>query len=175
MPNFNVMKYTTNVFDGCDTWEDYISKFTDDNFITTSKYFRQVVFGNLNTKKIKALQTHITKDIAILLKDSYNVLSVNADEVIVEVETTDDAMNISKILLDNKYDSDNLRIECFKIIAVEQPIKFFIKDNVITKERKAYCVPKKYFGIGNAIVNKRAIADTDLFFEEDGMLHKIIL
>lgn len=50
--NFSSLhEYDKNIFLGTDTWEDFISQFTDNEHIINSKYIRQVILGNCNPKR----------------------------------------------------------------------------------------------------------------------------
>lgn len=88
--NFQVMRLfdKSMVFD-CDTYEEFISKFTDSEYIRESKYTRQVIFGNLNPKRqIHMEKYYMTQVLKFLLEkrliaqDSIRVL--NNDEIVLE-------------------------------------------------------------------------------------------
>lgn len=50
--NFSCLrKFDATMFDGKETWEDFIAKFTDNPHIIASKYIREVVLGNCNPKR----------------------------------------------------------------------------------------------------------------------------
>lgn len=45
--NFSALRYyDKGIFNGVDTWEEFISQFTDSEHIINSKYVRQVILGN---------------------------------------------------------------------------------------------------------------------------------
>lgn len=55
--NFSALhEYRDDIFGGSDTWEDFISRFTDNKHIINSKYIRQVIMGNLNPKRQTAYE-----------------------------------------------------------------------------------------------------------------------
>jgi hypothetical protein len=69
-----------------DTYEDFISDFTDDKYFASSKKIRQVIFGNLNPKR----QQMVTKGIMFGIKSkldwySSKPLTVSADELIFDI------------------------------------------------------------------------------------------
>ena len=43
--------YNNSMFSGAKTWEEFISKFTENKHIINSKYIRQVILGNCNPKR----------------------------------------------------------------------------------------------------------------------------
>ena len=50
--NFSALKnYDSGIFDSVDTWEEFISRYTDNKHIINSKYIRQVILGNCNPKR----------------------------------------------------------------------------------------------------------------------------
>ncbi len=50
--NFSSLhSYDKGIFGNADTWEQFISRFTDNEHIINSKYIRQVILGNCNPKR----------------------------------------------------------------------------------------------------------------------------
>ena len=50
--NFSSLhSYDKGIFCNADTWEQFISRFTDNEHIVNSKYIRQVILGNCNPKR----------------------------------------------------------------------------------------------------------------------------
>lgn len=85
--NFSALReYRDDIFGGSDTWEEFISRFTDNKHIINSKYIRQVIMGNLNPKRQtayeKILMDKLLTDILhakIIGKE--NVATFLADEI----------------------------------------------------------------------------------------------
>jgi hypothetical protein len=50
--NFSALRhYSKAIFNGCETWEEYVNQFTQNEHIINSKYIRQVVLGACNPKR----------------------------------------------------------------------------------------------------------------------------
>lgn len=89
--NFSAMsKYSRLIFDSCDTWEEFVGKFTDSQHIKNSKYIRQVILGACNPKQqIKYesfLMAHLCKHIMDKLGNNINVYSLSEDEIIISIK-----------------------------------------------------------------------------------------
>jgi hypothetical protein len=85
-----VFLYSPTIFDGCHTYEGYINKFTDIDYIKYSKYFRQVVFGQLNPSRHITLEKKLISEIYDVVTKEYgfkNLDCVSCDEIIFAVRT----------------------------------------------------------------------------------------
>jgi len=84
--NFNATKLEMpELVLGVESWEDFVRKFTDLEYFIQSKYFRQVIFGHFDNKKMQA----ISKNILYMLIDQidlnlYKVFGCNYDEFAIE-------------------------------------------------------------------------------------------
>lgn len=85
--NFSALRhYSPNIFDGKETWEDFVGEFTDSDHIKYSKYIRQVILGACNPKRqvnyesflMLKLLTYLMVDIS-----DFDVLSIGNDEIII--------------------------------------------------------------------------------------------
>lgn len=88
--NFSALHhYSRWIFNGCDTWEQFVRQFTDSAHISGSKYIRQVVLGACNPGKqirfesylMSILYSHIAEQLSFL--DFY---SLGEDEIIITVD-----------------------------------------------------------------------------------------
>lgn len=84
--NFSALyHYDPAIFNGCESWEEYVESFTNDQHIIDSKYIRQVVMGACNPKKqmqyekcmMSKLLNHIVK-----IHPGAKVFSLGNDEII---------------------------------------------------------------------------------------------
>lgn len=72
--NFQVMRmFSENLVFGADTYEEYISRFTDMEYFRDSKYTRQVIFGNMNPKRQTAMQKFCMRKVFDLLVAEYGI------------------------------------------------------------------------------------------------------
>lgn len=92
--NFQTLKhYDSNIVFNANTYEDFIGKFTDLDYIKESKYTRQVVFGKLNPKRHISMEKYYISLIYDFLKISFpffnnfcTCVSVTNDEIIFRVD-----------------------------------------------------------------------------------------
>lgn len=101
--NFHAMKfYDKSLVLNCDTWEQLIGKFTKIKYFIESKYFRQIVFGNLKGKRIGAIERYLHSYLYNEVKGVVNVCGKLSDDELI-VKTTkdtigDDVKKITEIL-----------------------------------------------------------------------------
>ena len=87
--NFSALNhYSDDIFDHCNCWEEFISRFTNNNHIISSKYIRQVIMGACNPGKqiqyerflMSKLLNHIVESLPMA-----KVFSLGDDEIILSV------------------------------------------------------------------------------------------
>jgi hypothetical protein len=107
--NFTSLKYYYPEITSYDTWEEFMNYFTEVEFFINSKPFRQIIFGNLNCKKISLLWKKITYNMYELLKSTnLNIVGkISDDELIIKtfkdnIQSDIDILN--KLLNDNNLD-----------------------------------------------------------------------
>lgn len=165
------------------SYKDWISKYTDLDYIKNSKYFRQVVFGNLNPSRqitiekfmiSKALDETIKK-----LKDNncfFSIYSLSNDEVLLNLpndnvnnkKVYDIALNIKDTLKNNGI---ILNVSVFKLKKHQFKNS---NDNVITIFQKEYAfdnkdtelknVPSYYYAQMYKVIHNLALTENDLLF-----------
>lgn len=55
---------------GCETYQELLSKFTQNPYIFESKHIRQVIFGHLNPKRQQTIQKFLMQKVVTALVDS---------------------------------------------------------------------------------------------------------
>lgn len=74
--NFQALnKVDRDILLNSDTYEDFIYKFTDSQYIANSKYFRNVVFGMMNPKRHITVEKYYTYQIYKKIIDNIPDLS----------------------------------------------------------------------------------------------------
>lgn len=97
--NFQTLRYANpSIVYDTKTYEDFIGKFTDLDYIKKSKYTRQVIFGKMNPKRTMNLEKWITNEFAKTLNDlaimkHCELFSLNADEIILKWNGTEEEFN----------------------------------------------------------------------------------
>lgn len=180
--NFQALKYINPaIVLNCGDYTDFISKFTDYDYVKESKYIRQVIFGNLNPKRqIKVERFLIENIIQYLIKGNIIqadlIAMASSDEVVVEF-SKDNALGLAK----NYKDIQNsikesvgvdVDIEIFVLKSIEG--SYFVKEFINKEGYQFACVPQIYFPQIFKKYNGLDINDKDLVFKYEHQLVKFL-
>jgi len=96
--NYNALKfYDKGLVLDTNNYNEFISKYTDLEYIKQSKYIRQVIYGNLNPKKQQKIQLYIVSKILnnVVLKyfNINDLRNVSHDEIVVLIDDIDYVVN----------------------------------------------------------------------------------
>lgn len=174
--------YSADMF-GVNTWEEFISKFTDNQHIINSKYIRQVILGNCNPKR------HITYEkylMDILLTDLLEkhisierVVFFSNDEIVIDVSDMNKsrqvllAFNIEQYLKDV---SPKFKVELFtlyKIHGTDGYYKEIINENG-EKDIEFKCLDNYMMPFVIRHFLGEEITDSDKAFYHEGLLAQFI-
>lgn len=94
--NFQSLKYFCRkfgkeIFQGKESWEEYLSLFTQEKTKINSKHLRQVVFGALNPSRVTNYETKLMGELLIKILNEFpewkeKVVSLNTDEIVIEID-----------------------------------------------------------------------------------------
>ena len=175
--------YDNSMFSGAKTWEEFISKFTENKHIINSKYIRQVILGNCNPKRHITYEKHLMNEVLdVLIKEvGYwfdEIVFFSNDEIVIDMDNYADCIrnrNITKSKLEEYFDFP-LNVELFylhKINGTDGYYKEIVKDiNERSFEFKCldnYMLP---FVIRSFLGEE--ITDSDKVFYHEGLLAKFI-
>lgn len=188
--NFSSLRYYSNaMFDGAETWEEFICKFTDNEHIINSKYIRQVILGNCNPKR------HITYEkylMSCMLKQmmgepsfrvtSYSnqilkrVVFFSNDEVVFDITDMEDYQSFEDcIRLFLMRSSIPFKVETFTLNKIEGTngyCKDIITDEGIKHEFK--CLDSYQLPFVLRKMKGQEIQESDKVFMFEGHLAKFI-
>ena len=177
--NFSSLKaYDSTIFDNAETWEDFIHKFTDSDYIVNSKYIREVIMGNCNPSRVITYEKHITDTILTKLVnagiDIEDVVFFSNDEIIIDVNK-DPLVIIAHINEVLPTVEVPIRVEQFILSAVK-------KNNKIIGYIKALfdgsydfkCFNNQDLLLVMRKLQNEEIRESDLVFENEGFLAKYI-
>lgn len=194
--NFSSLhEYNKNMFGGVDTWEDFISQFTDNKHIIDSKYIRQVILGNCNPRRhityekylMDKIITKLNKDISEL----YDRISFfSNDELVYDVSNLNNLSlkNIAGLVvllrseLEETFDIP-FRIELFKLHRINntdgyyKEIYIFDKYYEIDNEVKKYefkCLDNYMMPFVLRDFLGEEVTESDKVFYHQGLLAKFI-
>lgn len=97
--NFSVLRhYSKDIFEHCDTWEEYVGKFTDSKHIANSKYILQSVLDSCNLKKLIQYEYYLMSLLHLHIKDTLDddaldVYSLGENEIIITIENPNEPPN----------------------------------------------------------------------------------
>lgn len=171
--NFNVLKMIgLNKEIGVESYNELLSKFTDDEYYFISKKIRQVIFGDLNPSRQQRLQKFVINNLCKKLKENGCILSsASSDEIIIQNQDLT-SKDIKEILKDVPENFKFFRVEEFILEKIDDGHDFFVKttltENGPKREFKNVSghffpqVYKKYLG--------QEINEYDLLFYHEGFL-----
>lgn len=171
--NFNVLKMIglgkeINV----DSYQDLLSKFTNDEYYFISKKIRQVIFGDLNPARQQRIQKFVINNLCKTLKEHGCVLSsASSDEIIIQNQDLS-SKDVKEILNNVPEEYKFFRVEDFFFEKIDGNYDFFVKTTLTEKGPKTEFknVPSHVF----AQVYKRYIGqetnDYDLLFYHEHFL-----
>lgn len=83
--NFQAMNFFDKRILDANSYEEFIRKYTNEEYIINSKYIRQVIFGNLNSKRLGTIEKYMIYQIVEKLEPlGYKILLVTDDEIVLE-------------------------------------------------------------------------------------------
>lgn len=183
--NFSAMKhYSPKIFDGADTWEQFMAKFTDSQHIIHSKYIRQVVLGACNPKKQIRYEHYLMNILCKHIMDTISnvsVFSLGKDEIIISVPREYGVgCGFSLSELKKAVNSCPLgigqlvRVEMFELYKIEGTDGYMKTHNSDSNAVEFKClnaeifhqIVKHYFG--------QPVTENDLVFYHDGKLAKFL-
>ena len=174
---------------GADTYEEFIGKFTDLDYIKESKYTRQVIWGKCNAKR------HITAEKYFIIQIYKKVIeqfphlsnkcvSLSNDEMIFNVEFLryNDKLTCFSLKKDiqtiAKEIGFDVHVEFFHLKGYNLVFKesrsirktFFMKDYFCTDGKfKMIGVPLQYHSIAYKLYKGKELSEIDYHFDYEGM------
>lgn len=185
--NFSALReYRDDIFGGSDTWENFISRFTDNKHIINSKYIRQVIMGNLNPKRQtayeKVLMDKLLTDILhAKIIDKENVAAFLADEIIFDITDLENRREVIADIYKISGQAPYMNTEVFSLhkiygYGVDGYIKnvysnVYLMDNA-ARSIKVKCVDKDMMTFVARYLLKEPVTDSDRTFYCNGLLAK---
>lgn len=162
-------------------YTDFMSQFTNDDWIINSKYIRQVIFGHCNPKRQMGYSRFLMK---LLLDDLFeqkivsilNIHSYNYDEIIIEgKETIQDISDIYNCV--EKFSSElfglPMHFELFRLGKIKGT-DAYAKHNLVSNTNTLKCVNPVEAPFIYRYMNGMDPDDEDLYFDYNGKLAKLV-
>lgn len=172
------MKYANPaiVYDA-NTYENFIGKFTDLDYIKKSKYTRQVIFGKMNPKRTMNLEKWITNEFcgslfSLLTHTKLEYFSLNADEIIFKFNGTEEEFEKLKIEpikifegVEFKGSKFKLHARQFKLATSSAILTVYEKEDYLNAHRRTLKgVPATYMPQVYKLLGGMEIKPSDLIF-----------
>lgn len=178
--NFSALHFYSRDIFGCDTWEEYVSRFTGSTHIQNSKYIRQVVLGACNPKRQINYEKSLMARLYLHIKDTLNddrfeAYSLNTDEIIISIDKFRHPLNELKDIIATCPSNIGslVRVEMFELQkAGDYGWLKIIYDDSRTVQFKCidaeifHQVVKHYYNV--------PITDNDLVFRHNGRLARFL-
>lgn len=139
--NFTALHhFDANIVGNKDSYEDFIGMFTDIDYIKSSKYIRQVIFGNVNPKRQityeKYLMSLVLSELFVYFKTE-DIVFFSTDEIVVLLNNYLDKIDevisfVNNVVNKSIANKINVRAEYFALRKIEGT-DGFIKDFLYTK------------------------------------------
>lgn len=123
--NFSALQHYGNtinqsMFSGASTWEDFIGLFTVNKHIINSKYIRQVILGNCNSKRHITYEKFLMDNILDYITEKFisinNVVFFSNDEIVFDVTECD---------FNNSFYSNSLQNSLNELLLVPLKVQLF--------------------------------------------------
>jgi len=177
--NFQAFKtFSPNIMDNCNSYEEFISKFTNLDHIINSKYIRQVIFGACNPKRQVTIEKYLMSGILDIIIESVgakNVLSYMHDEIVIDI-TSINKLIVTKLIEDVEGYSwlSNIQVKHENYIVYKIPNTEFYIQYFDDGSYKFKCVPALFYPIIIKQFNELLVDDEDLTYYHEGYLSKFI-
>lgn len=183
--NFSALNYYSGeIFNNCASWEEFIRMFTDSEHIVRSKYFRQVVFGSCNPKRQVRYEKNLMHDllsyISEAVDDELSVFSLDADEIILNVENYQFSMRALREIVSETPIGHLVKITIFDLNRIKgtngwmKTFYNFDKESAADDVVEFKCLDAEIYHQVVKHYYNEVITDDDLVFYHNGKLAKFL-
>jgi hypothetical protein len=177
--NFQALRYIDpSIVLDCGTWEEFVSRFTDIELLSSAKQVRQEVLGKLNGKRLSAIEKRFSNEFAKVLMerlgDKFTLFSIKTDEIIIKFNGTE--KEFDKVKVENEeFNGFKFRANKFKLhlrefrrASSEKLIKIYQKEDFLDAHKRTLkCLPATYYPQVYKLLNGMKINDSDRVFNYD--------
>jgi hypothetical protein len=174
--NFQALRFANpSIVRDCETYEEFIEKFTDIDYFKHAKQLRQSIFGKLNGKRTSALEKLISnqfaKELAQRFDGKMKLYSIKTDEIILKFNGTEE--EFEKLKVENEeFSGFKFRVNKFKLLSQDfkhatsdRLLTAYIKEDYLNGHRRSlHCVPDTYYPQVYKLLNGMEINDSDRVF-----------
>lgn len=168
-----------------DTYEDFISKFSDIDYIKESKYTRQVIFGKFNPKRNITVEKYYTAQLFKVLNDKFVTLkdrciSLANDEIIFKITKLNNGI-AKKIISDIEKTAKEMGLDVRAEYFMLEGYQLLCKDNphfrhvffTKTGKKKLYCIPLPFHSIAYNLYKGHMLQEQNYLISYEGLTAKL--
>lgn len=186
--NFQALKYVNRrIFNGAQTYEEYVGQFTDLDYLKTSKYTRQVIFGQLNPSRHTTVEQYLINQVykTMLTLDylpfnaSTGLVSMSNDELVFIIDRLYNPKSYSECIVQDIKTKTGLDVHVdayelhgYALVSDSNCThkEFFVKKDIETGREEFICMPLQFHMMGWKLYHKQQICPEDkLFIYENGI------
>jgi hypothetical protein len=185
--NFQALRYANPaIVKDCETYEQFIEKFTDIEYFKHAKQLRQVLFGKLNGKRTSSIEKYISNLFAKEFSQRLGVYgftpySIKTDEIIFKFNGSEKQFETMKVS-NEEFKGFRFRVNKFKLVSKDfkrgnsdKSLTAYIKEDYLNGGRRTlHCVPDAYYPQVYKLLNGWELSDSDLVFYYDHELAKFM-
>lgn len=185
--NFQALRYANPaIVKDCETYEQFIEKFTDIEYFKHAKQLRQVLFGKLNGKRTSSIEKYISNLFAKEFSQRLGVYgftpySIKTDEIIFKFNGSEKQFETMKVS-NEEFKGFRFRVNKFKLVSKDfkrgnsdKNLTAYIKEDYLNGGRRTlHCVPDAYYPQVYKLLNGWELSDSDLVFYYDHELAKFM-
>jgi hypothetical protein len=174
--NFQALRFVSpSIVRDCETYEEFIEKFTDIDYFKYAKQLRQSIFGKLNGKRTSAIEKLISnqfaKELAQRFDGKMKLYSIKTDEIILKFNGTEE--EFEKLKVENEeFSGFKFRVNKFKLLSQDfkhatsdRLLTAYIKEDYLNGHRRSlHCGPDTYYPQVYKLLNGMEINDSDRVF-----------
>lgn len=178
--NFQALRYVNPaIVKDCETYEQFIEKFTDIEYFKHAKQLRQVLFGKLNGKRTSSIEKYISNLFAKEFSQRLGVYgfapySIKTDEIIFKFNGSEKQFETMKVS-NEEFNGFRFRVNKFKLVSKDfkrgnsdKNLTAYIKEDYLNGGRRTlHCVHDTYYPQVYKLLNGWEITPSDLKFYYD--------
>lgn len=187
--NFQALRFVNpDIVLDANTYEDFIGKFTDLEYVKESKYTRQVIFGKLNPKRHITVEKYLINEVWKAYEQNFSdkkIVSMANDEIVIEssYDYVPDACDfyedicdrIEEVIFNNtglKVKAQYYFLKGYQMYCLESGNPrntFYVRENLADGSKTFVCVPAPYHALTYKIYNNIPLCDEDYHFIYEGI------
>lgn len=175
--------YDNSMFVGAKTWEEFISKFTNNKHIINSKYIRQVILGNCNPKRHITYEKYLMDMALTYLVEVYvsidRIVFFSNDEIVIDISDMNESeqqLLSFQIKLGMNDMAVPLKVELFTLYKIDNTDGYYkeiCKENR-EKDIEFKCLDNYMLPFVIRSFLGEEITDSDKVFYHEGLLAQFI-